>query len=155
MTWRGESSELPAISVQKSTAQSISSNVTTLIAYNLVRWSSGGMILQAGGSVAVPRTGWYQISGNVTFSASTASARRIVFIGVGASPGTFNYIAANTVASAQDTAAITTLQVSAAVYMTAGQVCGIAANVLNTAWALDVSNSYMNDLSVAWLGPGA
>lgn len=152
--WDGTSTPgTPAISVYKTSAQSLTSGVTAAILMNVVRYTgTGGMVLDAG-TVTVPRDGWYQINGCVTFSASTASARRIVFAGVGSTPGTLAvFVHANTVASAQDTSNFTTLTVSATVYATAGQVVGIAANP-STAWALDVSQSYMNNLSVAWIGP--
>ncbi len=153
MVWDGTSTPgPPAISVYKTSAQSLTSGITTEILMNVVRYTgTGGMALDSG-TITVPRDGWYQVNGCVTFAASTASARRIVFAGVGSTPGTLStFVHANTVASAQDTSNFTTLTVSATVYATAGQVVGIAANV-GTGWALDVSQTYMNNLSVALVG---
>lgn len=144
----GGTVETPGISLWRSGALSLPSGTTTVVPMDSVRYAATGGMTTASGTVVVPAEGWYQVNGCLTFSASTSSARRIVMIGTGSGTGLLTaYVAANTVASAQDTAAFTTLQVSAAVYLDAGQSVGIAANPA-TAWGLDVSQSYMNNLSV-------
>lgn len=142
----------PAISVYKTSAQSLTANTTTTILMNVIRFGpSGGLVLDSG-TVTISASGWYQVNGCVTFAASTASARRIVWIGIGSSPGALStFLHTNTVASAQDTSNFTTLSVSAVVYLTTGQVVGVGANAA-TGWGIEVSQTYMNNLSVARIG---
>ncbi|WP_418061796.1 hypothetical protein [Pimelobacter simplex] len=145
---------IPAISAYKTTALSLAANTSTIVDLNVVRGvATGGMALE-NGTVVVPRGGWYQVNGNVTFASSTAANRRFVWIGVGSSPGTFSTVVQTSVlASAQDAASISGLDVSATVFLTAGQVVSLVAQT-GTNWGLDVSQPYMNALTVAYLGAG-
>ncbi|WP_377322800.1 hypothetical protein ACFJIY_25135 [Pimelobacter simplex] len=144
---------VPAISVYKTSGQSLTANVSALIAMDTIRGTaSGGMVLDPGGTITVPVGGWYQVNGNVTFASSTAANRRFVWIGVGNSPGTFaTVIHTSVLASAQDVASISALDVSAIVQLTAGQSISVVAQAA-TNWVLDVSQVYMNNLTVAYLG---
>lgn len=152
MTWDGTQSTLPAINCYKTSAQSLVSGTSTAILFNTVRTASGGMTLDANGWVQVPRTGWYQVNGNVAFAASTSSARRIIGIASSSALPNFSALTGTIVASAQDTANITALQASTAVYLTSGTYVGVWGNALAN-WALEVTQQYNTTLSVAWL-PG-
>ncbi|WP_418063167.1 hypothetical protein [Pimelobacter simplex] len=144
---------IPAISVYKTSGQSLTANVSALIAMDTIRGTaSSGMVLDPSGTVTVPVGGWYQVNGNVTFASSTAANRRFVWIGVGNSPGTFSTVYQTSIlASAQDTASISALDVSAVVQLTAGQSVSVVAQATAN-WVLDVSQVYMNNLTVAYLG---
>lgn len=143
----------PAIAVYKTSGQTLTSGGgTTLVTMDTLRVpAQGGMILESG-TVTVPMTGWYRVSGCVTFSSSTSSARRMVFVTTGASPGTINNTwMSQTLASPQTDASFTTLMVSASVFVNAGQSIGMAGNVAVN-WGIDVSQAYMNNMQVVWEG---
>jgi hypothetical protein len=143
--------ELPAINCYKNSAQSIAANTTTPVVMNVTRYGPhGGMVLTAGGVVQVPRSGWYHVSGNICFASSTSSTRRICFLGWGPS-GMSAFGHGASIASAQDAANISMLCVSGTIWLNAGDVVGVAANT-TVNYALDVSQQYMNDLSVAYAG---
>lgn len=146
---------IPAISVYKTSSQTLSAGVSTLVSMDVIRNAggdtSGGMALNAG-TVVVPIGGWYQVNANLTWASSTSSARRIAFIGIGSTPGAFTSVISATIyAWAQDTANITTESLSAVVKLTAGQVVSLVGNP-SAGYSLDVSQTYMNNLSVAYLG---
>lgn len=145
---------IPAISVYKNSAQSLAANTSAVIQMDLARSGpTGGMLLKEG-TITVPRGGWYQVNGNVTFASSTAASRRFVWIGVGGTSGAYSTVVQTSIlASAQDTANISALDVSAAVFLTAGQVVSLVAQAA-TAWTIDASQPYMNALTVAYLGAG-
>ena len=145
---------IPGMAVRVAgTHSSIPSNITTRIDFNTVVTSRGGMTLE-NGTIVVPKDGWYSVSGNITFAASTSSARRILMLGVGSSSGVLsNYFGSATLASAQSPASISGLSVSANVYLEAGQCVGLAANVKDTTWGLQYDQSYYCNLQAAYMGP--
>lgn len=142
---------IPAISVYKTGGQALTANVNAVITMDSIRDISGGMVLESG-TITVPVGGWYQVNGNVTFASSAAANRRIVWIATGSSPGTFTTVHEGSIlSSAQDTAALSALDVSAVVKLAAGQTVSVVANT-TTNWGLDVSQPYANALTVAYLG---
>lgn len=142
----------PALQARKTSAQGFTANVTQVVIFDQLVAADGGMVLESG-TITVPRAGWYQVNGNVTFAASVASQRRIVFLGKGTVPGALTtYVASNIVASAQDTANVSTPQVSALMHLEAGEVIGMAVNPA-TGWGCEISQTYMNHLSAFWVGP--
>lgn len=150
--WTSE--ELPAGSMSKSSAQS-GSTTSTMMNFNSTRKLTGGVVLSANGMLQVPRDGWYQINANCTFASSTSSARRILGIGSNSdgSATVFTSLIASSIASAQDAANISILSTGTCVYLTAGTYIGAWINT-GVAYALDVSQTYFNNLSVVYLGGG-
>ena len=152
MSWNSDGGGLPAIIGGKSSAQTIAANTTTCVKLNVARQGPmGGMVL-SGGTVTVPITGWYQVSGNVTFSAATSSARRTLWVAKGTAPGSLStFMHSTSVASAQNTANLTTLACSGLVWCSAGEVVGLAVHTAS-AWSIDISQPYQNSLSVHFVG---
>lgn len=150
--WTDE--ELPAGAMSKSSAQS-GSTTSTMMNFNSTRKLSGGMTLSANGLLKVPRDGWYQINANCTFASSTSSARRILGIGTNTdgSATTFGAVCASSIASAQDTANISILSTSTCIYLLKDTYVGAWINS-SVSYALDVSSTYFNNLSVVYLGGG-
>ncbi|WP_170222583.1 hypothetical protein, partial [Pimelobacter simplex] len=134
--------------------QTLTAGVSTVVTMDTIRNGtdvSGGAKLEAG-TVTVPIGGWYQVNANITWASSVSSARRLAFIGIGNTPGTFATVVTDSAyAWAQDAANITSQSVSANVKLTAGQVISLIGNP-GVNYGLDVSQTYMNNLSVAYLG---
>lgn len=142
---------IPGLAARNSGQPALVSGATTVITYDTVITSTGGMQL-LNGTIVVPKAGWYDVSGCVTFASSTSGARRIVLLGVGNSPGSFTtYYNANTVGAPANPASFSTLPVAAKVYLQAGQCVGIAASALAN-WVLDVSQPYMCNLQAVYVG---
>ncbi|AIY15852.1 hypothetical protein [Pimelobacter simplex] len=145
---------IPAISVYKTSGQTLTAGVSTVVTMDTIRNGtdvSGGAKLEAG-TVTVPIGGWYQVNANLTWASSVSSARRLAFIGIGNTPGTFATVVTDSAyAWAQDAANITSQSVSANVKLAAGQVISLIGNP-GVNYGLDVSQTYMNNLSVAYLG---
>lgn len=139
------SGPLPGIRLGKTNAQSITTGSTQVVEFNVVQDVSGDMVM-SNGVVTVPRTGWYQVSGNVTFASSVSSARRLLFVLANGAA-----LAGDSKASAQSPAAISILSVSTGLYLEAGETAALGVNVA-TAWSLDVTNTYMTALSVIYQG---
>ncbi|MCG8154554.1 hypothetical protein GUY44_29060, partial [Pimelobacter simplex] len=115
---------IPAISVYKTSGQTLTAGVSTVVTMDTIRNGtdvSGGAKLEAG-TVTVPIGGWYQVNANLTWASSVSSARRLAFIGIGNTPGTFATVVTDSAyAWAQDAANITSQSVSANVKLAAGQ----------------------------------
>lgn len=144
-SWSGNDPHIPAILLGKSAAQALTGGTTTTINYNSVIKATGGMTA-SGGEVTVPKTGWYDISGDVTFQATTVYVRLILFIFAGG-----NYIASSTQAYASGTSSFRGESVSGKVWLNAGDTVAIRANT-STGWGMDISQSYMNHMSVVFIG---
>lgn len=140
-----------AITCGKGTAQQAQANTTTTVLFSSSKFPAaptGGLVLD-GGTVTVPESGWYRCSANVTFSASLAGNRRILWVGKGTNPGALSeFIGTNTVSSAPSESNMSTLAASADIWCAAGEVLG-AAVLSPITWTLDVSQPYMNNLSVS------
>lgn len=164
MAWRNRQSPaqisaglrvpVPAITCGKTSAQSIPASATTVVAFNTDKFpgaATGGLAL-SNGTVTAPVTGWYHVSASVTFASSVSGARRILWVSKGTTPGSLTaHIGTNATSSAQSPAAISTLSASADIWCEAGEVLGAAVHVA-AAWGLDVSQAYMHNLSVHYVG---
>ena len=153
----GLEAPVPAGNAYRSSAAgtlTLPANTTTLIPINTMNSDglSGGMTIESG-ALRVPKAGWYSISGNMTFAASTSASRRIGWLNITPNANAIGMLrGVNAVASAQDTANISTLSVSTNVYVPSGAYLYLAANVA-TAWKVDQSQGYYNAISAAYRGP--
>jgi hypothetical protein len=141
--------ELPAISCYKTGSQSIPGGTSAVVAFDNVRNATGGMVL-SGGMVKVPRSGWYQVNGNVTFASSTSSTQRIVGVCLSTTAGTVGAVQTGTMFTYTQTT-FSGSPTAAVVWANAGNYLGLWANA-GVSFALSVSQTYMNHLSVAYIG---
>jgi len=145
---------IPGIQVSRTSGFVVPTPNQTVIPFDSSIRATGGMTLTDWGGVTVPKTGWYNVSTNLTFASSTSSARRIVAVATTAAAGVLSTIrGASSLSSAQDTANFSILTASAQIFAYEGYFIYAAAFV-GTNWALDTDSSYKNMLSVAYNGPG-
>lgn len=145
---------IPGGNVYKTTAQTILAATSAIVVMDTARKLTGGMLLHASGMLQVPMTGWYNVAGNCMFASSTSSTRRLVGIAsssVAGLPG-FSALTGGSLASAQDVANISGFGSAMQVFLNANDLIGVWANT-GVNFALDVSQVYMNTLSVTYAGP--
>lgn len=143
---------IPGIQVTRTSSFTMPTPNQTFVPYDTTIRATGGMTLTGWGGVTVPRTGWYNVSANITFASSTSSARRILGIATTATAGSMSTIrGAVSRASAQDTANFSILSTTAQIYATEGHFI-YASAFSGTSWALDVDSSYKNMLTVSFSG---
>lgn len=150
MVWEGRNSDTPAMMAYKTTAQNIGPG-SEILGMSNVRYSSGGMALVSG-CIQVPRTGWYMVSGNGTFASSTSSTQRIVGCCQTSIAGTVGTVLTGTAISHTQTGLSGITAPGVVTYILAGYYAAIWANT-TVAYALNVTQPYMNTLSVVWVGP--
>lgn len=146
--------QIPHAAMYRSGAFSLSAGVTTCIPMTANFYTpTGGVTLNSIGGLKVSKAGVYSVSGNITFAASTSGVRRIAFINKSAVDGSLGQaITGSITSSAQSTAALSALSVSAQVRLEANDNVLLCANAA-AAWDLDASQPYMNTLSISYSGP--
>ncbi len=147
--------QIPAVSLYRTGNIALTAGVEIVLSLPNVHAGPFGGIVHTNGMVQVKKTGWYNVSGNATFVASTSHQRRRLYVetntiaGVGGSGAkTWGY---GMLASAQGTSNKSAISVAANVYVTADTYIFLGVQT-DINWTISGSYAFENSMHVVYLG---